>query len=317
MADKSKDNRCYAFHTAFTLLQATKDLPSIVQMIEDAVKVGFEQLEKLKDNVKIYTWRASEETYEIILVFKERLGFQKRHQSLLKFATDAVASKATIAFARIEDVKRAVNDAQCKVLKAGLMPNILAAAPPVGSDQFKQWPGCILMVCIAAYGPQHEGINKAPGIEGEYEYAEHLCRENPLTYTLEQYGSSLIKLLSAQDGVNDVAVLSKRQTGFDSTAEFYTFVQLDEPTSAKWRSLAKIIEANPLMQNGAWFTHVAPLVQEGAINQPSQWCSRVVKKDTQDRVDFPPVPNLKLELGLKAEALVHRFAENERKLGNP
>eukprot|EP00953_Heterococcus_sp_UTEX-ZZ885_P040887 20895-Heterococcus_DN1.PRE.1 len=222
MTDKvkpDKETRCKAVHTAFTLLQATDDLPGLVQRIEQTVLAEFE---KMQDNVLMYTWRTGYETYDTLLTFNTRLAFQNPTS--------------------VKDVKRAIDDVQLKEMKAGI-PNLLAAAPSVSPNLENTWDGLMLTSCIAAYGPQHEGINKAPGVEGEYLYDGDGCRKSPLTQTLEQYGASLIRMLSIEEDVNDVAVLSKRSSGDDSTATFYIFVQVDTPTRAKWWSLADAIVA--------------------------------------------------------------------------
>jgi hypothetical protein len=201
---------------------------------------------------------------------------------------------------------------QLKEMEAGI-PNLLAAAPSVSPNLENPWDGLMLTACIAAYGPQHEGFN-APGLEGYTEYDQDGCRKSPLTQTLEQYGASLIRMLSLEEDVNDVAVLSKRGSDDDSTATFYTFVQVDAPTRAKWWSLADAIVANPLEKNGTWYTFVHQHSVEGSVRDLIvNNYNRVVTKSTRARIDWPPVPIIKLENGLDVLALEHYYNQHHRK----
>jgi hypothetical protein len=299
-------NKCYAFVTAFDILQAQEDLPVLVKKIEDAVVIGFGE----GNLYPLLTWKTGEVTYNTLMEFKTRAGFTDRYKKLLNFATKAVAGpppRAIISFAKKDQVIVAATVEAATELKKQIPPDIIAAPPSVTfgeAQRFQQFEGCIIKSMIMRY--TEFGFNDGYDVKGGY------SDDDPLPQTPEQYGEELIKFLNMQSDVKQVAVLSHKMPGDE--IEFYAFVKLDMPTVAKWWSLADALAANPLYKKGLWFTNILGHdLKKKANSYKAEWYSRVVTRDTREYVDWPPISNIQIPGELKAEAINHTFKQIERK----
>jgi hypothetical protein len=300
------ENKCYAFLTTYEMLGAEGQEPLIRDSIERAALEEFGA-----DLERAISWAITHRACNILLKFQSRAGYAARLSTFKRVAAAAVSRyNTTIVYGSLETqgliarTQQVVTELEGKVpgLTSSLSTQAAAAAraslTASSNTPYIPWAGFIWQLYIVP----------KPGYNSRW---------HPLDRSTEELSDDVIRMVGANVGIGDVAVICQTTlSGCDNVASstaLLVLAQGDKPTDDKWKIIAKQLTDPPFYTDLYWYSHVLGWSPKKDWSEyDKHWNSRIVRTDVGRKVDWPPVQKSHVPYGINLQAVQHHFDAAER-----